>query len=212
MGKVYAVSTVGLFAAAAGAKFNLESSLGYSGFMMVLAQIGLLFAIAATYTKKDDGVNPLRLALLVAFAFCAGINVGSYKIMIPNLDDQLVYDAFAVTTVLFSLFTVAGLLASPGILYIAIVTILVGSTVLFFTSLATLFGLVGLMAFNALHIKLGLVVSSMYIIFDTWLIQEEAKRGERDVISHSIRLLTDFLKVFVRILVLLSKNKKKRDD
>lgn len=52
----------------------------------------------------------------------------------------------------------------------------------------------------------------MYIMFDTWLMQEEVKSGHRDVISHSIRLLTDFLKVFVRILVLLSKNKKKRND
>jgi hypothetical protein len=52
----------------------------------------------------------------------------------------------------------------------------------------------------------------MYIIFDTYLIQEEAKRGHKDVIGHAIRLLTDFLKVFVRIVVLLSKNKKKKSD
>jgi FtsH-binding integral membrane protein len=61
-------------------------------------------------------------------------------------------------------------------------------------------------------VKLGLVVSSMYIIFDTYLIMEEAKRGHKDVIAHSIRLLTDFLKVFMRILVILSKDKKKKSD
>lgn len=49
---------------------------------MVLAQIAFLMAIAATYTKKDDGVNPLRLGLMMGFAFCAGINVGSYKVFI----------------------------------------------------------------------------------------------------------------------------------
>lgn len=52
----------------------------------------------------------------------------------------------------------------------------------------------------------------MYIIYDTYLIQEEAKRGHRDVIGHSIRLLTDFLKVFMRVLVILSKNKKKKNE
>jgi FtsH-binding integral membrane protein len=52
----------------------------------------------------------------------------------------------------------------------------------------------------------------MYIIVDTWLIQEEAKSGHKDVIGHAIRLLSDFLKVFVRIVVLLSNNKKKKNN
>jgi len=185
--------------------------------MCMLAQFALLLAIYGTFTRKDDGVNATRLSLLALFAFTAGINVGSWiqlalrQAGLPlSLDNQLVYDAFAITSVLFSLFTVTGLLATPGILFITIATILVGSTVIFWSAIASLFGLVSLMTMNAIYIKLGLVVSSLYIIFDTWMIHEDVLRGHRDVIGHSVRLLSDFLKVFMRLVVLLSKNKKKK--
>jgi hypothetical protein len=132
--------------------------------MMTLIQIALLLTIGFTYTQKDDGVNYFRLGLMTGFSFSAGINVGSWislglsqvglivnlVVFSPlqagvrvSLDNQLVYDAFAITTILFAIFTVAGLLASPGVLFVAISTIMVGSTVLFWSAIGSLLGLVG---------------------------------------------------------------------
>src|SRR6185312_15451569 len=135
--------------------------------MMTLIQIALLLIIGFTYTQKDDGVNYFRLGLMTGFSFSAGINVGSWirlglsqvgLILIGNvlfltvqagvrvsLDNQLIYDAFAITAILFAIFTVAGLLASPGVVFVAISTIMVGSTVLFWSAIGSLFGLVGLL-------------------------------------------------------------------
>lgn len=54
----------------------------HDGFLMTLAQLGLLMGIGMTeYSARQthkDGASPLRYAMFIAFALCAGLtNVSS---------------------------------------------------------------------------------------------------------------------------------------
>jgi len=183
-----------------------------------LAQIILAIVIRSTRSKNGD-FNLFRFSLFLLFAFSAGINIGTWiqfgsaKAGLPiTLNNALVYDSFTLTTILFVIFSIVGTLATPGILFLALSAIGIGGTVMFWTAIASLFGLTSLLAFNAAYINLGLIVASCYIVIDTWRINEEAKRGVRDVIEHSLTLLTDFITVFIRILYLLSRKNGKREN
>lgn len=103
-------------------------------------------------------------------------------------------------------------MATTQILFIALATSGIGGLIIFWTTIASLFGIVGAGAFDLIYIRLGLIVVSMYVLIDTWKIKKQAEEGIQDVIAHSMILLSDFAQVFVRLLFILAKsgkNKKK---
>lgn len=81
----------------------------------------------------------------------------------------------------------------------------------FWTWIASFFGLVSLLAMEAVFIRLGLIIFSAYILVDTWVILQQAQAGIRDVVTHAITLLTDFLQLFVRVLYVLAKAQKEKE-
>jgi len=225
LGKVYGVAGLGLAAAAFGSKLHLEGTIS-GGFVMTLLQIVFLVAIGLTQYSAStqgykDGGSPLRYGLFFAFAFCIGTNVGTWiefgsmqafgRHYALSLRDELVMEAFILSALLFGIFTVAGFLATNNTLFISLVVVGVGSMITFWTSLATLFGLVSFLAFEAVYIKLGLVMASAYVLLDTWRILQQAKAGVHDVITHAITILTDFIQMFIRVLYLLSKSKSEKN-
>eukprot|EP01089_Gocevia_fonbrunei_P007319 TRINITY_DN183_c0_g1_i4.p1 TRINITY_DN183_c0_g1~~TRINITY_DN183_c0_g1_i4.p1 ORF type:complete len:123 (+),score=12.76 TRINITY_DN183_c0_g1_i4:290-658(+) len=55
----------------------------------------------------------------------------------------------------------------------------------------------------------GLLVFCGFILYDTQLIVEKTRMGDKNYIDHALNLFLDFANVFVRILAILSKDKKK---
>lgn len=53
------------------------------------------------------------------------------------------------------------------------------------------------------QLYLGLLIFIGYMIYDTQEILERAYRGELDYVKHALTLFTDFVAVFVRILVIM---------
>jgi len=216
--KVYGVTSLGLCAAAVGAHLHLSGHVS-GGFLMTLLQIVLLVAIGMTEVSAreyKDGASPLRVGLFFLFAFCIGTNVGSWIELgartalgkdTISLSDELVYESFVISSVIFGIFTMCGILATSEILFCTLAVCSVGAMITFWTAIASLFGLVSFLTIETVYIRLGLVITSGYILLDTWRILQQARAGFRDVISHSIMLLTDFVQLFVRVLYLLSKSK-----
>merc|ERR1711997_705395 len=66
------------------------------------------------------------------------------------------------------------------------------------------------------HLYMGLAIFCGFIMFDTQVIIEKARRGDKDFIAHSLDLFIDFVQIFRKVLILLMQkddrsNKKRRN-
>ena len=55
----------------------------------------------------------------------------------------------------------------------------------------------------------GLVLFSLYVLYDTQMLIEKADMGSDDFISHALELFLDFMSIFIRVLIIILKNSKK---
>lgn len=52
----------------------------------------------------------------------------------------------------------------------------------------------------------GLLVFIGFVVYDTQFIIEKALQGNKDFVRHALELFLDFINIFIRLLVILSKN------
>ncbi|KAB5564148.1 hypothetical protein DKX38_004202 [Salix brachista] len=125
--------------------------------------------------------------------------------------------AFVGTAVAFGCFSAAAMLARRReYLYLGGLLSSGLSILLWLHFASSIFG--GSAALFKFELYFGLLVFVGYIVVDTQDIIEKAHLGDRDYVKHALKLFTDFVAVFVRILVIMLKNstekekKKKRRD
>lgn len=54
------------------------------------------------------------------------------------------------------------------------------------------------------YLYLGLALMSGFVLYDTQLIMEKRRAGDKDFIAHSVDLFVDFVGVFRRLLIILA--------
>jgi FtsH-binding integral membrane protein len=54
------------------------------------------------------------------------------------------------------------------------------------------------------HLYLGLLVMCGFVLYDTQLIIEKRRNGDRDFVTHSLDLFLDFIGIFKRLLIILT--------
>jgi len=209
---VYATVTLSAASAAVGSFVHLNSTLMSAG---MVSMVGALLMLVWLMMTPHDGKNQgKRLCLLSGFAFCSGINMGPLLAIAMSVNPTIVMEALMSTAALFCGFTFAALYAPRGdFLYLGGSLMAMLST-LFWLSLLNLF--VGSTLLFQANFYLGLVLMCGFIVYDTQLIMEKRRAGNKDYISHGLTLFLDALHVFKKLVIILTdKNanqKRKRKD
>lgn len=209
---VYATLTMSIMASATGAYVHMFTDLLRGG-GIVFSLLGAGLALGLFFTPDNGKNRTVRLGMLLGFAFLTGLGLGPLLDLAIMMNPSIVPSALMLTCIVFACFSGAALFAPDGkYLYLG-GSLLSGLSTLFFLGLLNIFFRSQLL-FQA-HLYLGLAIFCGFIMFDTQVIIEKARRGDKDFIAHSLDLFIDFIQIFRKVLIILmqkeeSKDKKKR--
>jgi len=203
--RVYTTLALTLFAAASGTfAYSLYAPhYGSGSFLPFIG--GILLIVWLAITPKEEVVK--RISILIGFGFLEGLTIAPLVLAYAAIHPSIVVSAFLGTVSIFTCFSASAYFAERrswfflgGFLSSCLSCLMVlGFLNIFFQSLAVHSGL----------LYIGLVVFCGYVIFDTQLIIEKAAAGEKDFVSDCLHLFLDFINIFVRLLIILGKDKKK---
>jgi FtsH-binding integral membrane protein len=214
---VYATLFLTVAFTALGSLLHLRYHAG--GLFTHFASMGLLVAIAATASSPGSSPSawvkgvPNALWLLCAYGVCQGLSIGPLIETAVYVDPSLLVTAFVLTANIFLCFSLTSLyiprrshLALAGVLSTSISFLLCLSLLsLFFPTV---------WAFKV-QLWLGLLVFCGYIIVDTQAIIDNAETSSNpNFITDALKMFTNLLAVFVRLVIILLQNaaKGKEED
>lgn len=203
---VYACLTMSTVAAGVGAYVHMYTQLLSAGLLTVLGSMGLLMALMAT---PDNGKNRrLRLGYLLGFAFFSGMGMGPLLETVVDIDPSIIMTALIGTIVIFSSFSLSAMFAERGkYLYLGGTLMTLLSSLLFLSLANIFFG--SYLIFQA-HLYLGLLLMCGFILYDTQLIIEKRRNGDKDFVAHSVDLFIDFIGVFRRLVIILTQKEQQK--
>jgi len=204
LGKVYSTLSILILTAAMGTITEMKTHF-ISSTIALFATVGLLVwfhTISQVELAK-------RFLVLLSIAFLQGFFLGPLVTVTLDIDPSIVATAFLGTTAIFACFSGMSLFAERrSYLYIGGL-LSSGLSLLLVLSFANIF-FRSIAIFN-IHLYLGLMVFCGFVVFDTQLIIEKRFLGDRDFLKHALELFLDFVGIFVRLLIILSKNKKSNE-
>ncbi|XVF52535.1 hypothetical protein PTKIN_Ptkin05aG0026200 [Pterospermum kingtungense] len=211
--RVYLTLCCALVASAIGAYLHILWNIG--GYLTTFACFGTMIWLLSTPPHEEQK----RVSLLMASAVFEGASVGPLIDLAIQIDPSILVSAFVGTALAFACFSGAAMLARRReYLYLGGLLSSGVSILLWLHFASSIFG--GSTALSMIEIYFGLLVFVGYMVVDTQDIIEKAHFGDLDYVKHSLTLFTDFVAVFVRILIIMMKNsaekserkKKKRSD
>ncbi|XVF13469.1 hypothetical protein REPUB_Repub08aG0210400 [Reevesia pubescens] len=211
--RVYFTLCCALIASAFGAYLHILWNIG--GYLTTFACFGTIFWLLSTPPYQEQK----RVSLLMTSAALEGASVGPLIDLAIQIDPSTLVAAFVGTALAFACFSGAAMLARRReYLYLGGLLSSGVSMLLWLHFASAIFG--GSTALFMIEIYFGLLVFVGYMVVDTQDIIEKAHLGDLDYVKHALTLFTDFVAVFVRILLIMVKNsaekserkKKKRSD
>lgn len=195
---VYGTLALSSLVAAVGAYVHLYVM--SAGIMSALAGLGCLFALYST-PHETKNIN-LRMALFLGFSLSSGHGLGPLIQYSLYLNPSILVTALASTFFIFASFSMSALFAKRGsYLFLGGPLASLLST-MFWLSLANIF--FGSSLLFQVNLYAGLILFCGYILYDTTVIIEKRRLGDKDFILHSILLYIDLISVFKRIMIILS--------
>jgi len=206
---VYSCVALSTLAAGIGGIVHLFTGLISGGFLSSLLGLGCMIALMST---PDDGKNAkTRLAYLLSFAFLSGVGLGPILDVAIAIEPAIIPTAFLGTCLIFTCFTLASMFGNQR------QYIYIGGTLMSMLTTMMVLGLLNIFMGSYLVFKIqiyvGLAVMCAFILYDTQMIMEKRRNGDKDFIWHSICLFLDLIQVFRYLLVILAdkeSNKKKK--
>lgn len=203
--RVYSTLLLMMIVAGAAAYEHIYYQWISGGFWSLLLSLVALGVVGFTNKKNE----PLRFGSLLAFAALQGLSLGPLLTFAISVDAGIVPTAFLGTAIVFGCLSLCALRTTDrGFLYLGGM-LSSGLSLLLILSLLS-FAFRATWMFN-IQLYLGLLVFCGYVLFDTQLVIEKRNMGDDDFIWHSVDLFIDFIAIFVRIVILLTKKSKKDD-
>jgi FtsH-binding integral membrane protein len=204
--KVYSTLLLTITCAALGSFFHLHYHIG--GTLTHLLSFILLMSIGATSVAHPSPSSsqyikglPNSLLLLAAYGFCQGASLGPLIEMAVYIDPSLIITAFVLTANIFFCFTLTSLFI-PRRSLMALASLL-SSSLTFLVCLSLLSIFFPTVWAYKVQLYLGLVTFCGYIIVDTQSIIDGAEKGGADYVKDGLRLFTNVVAIFVRLLIVL---------
>jgi len=197
---VYASIASATLIASLGAVIHLN---GYweGGVLSGLGSLILMIMLATSRNPegKDDGK---RFAYFNGLAFCTGLSTGPLVELVWDINPSVVISALLYTCVIFGSFSLSALFAREGkFLFLGGPILSIASTMLL-SSVLNIFIRSTTIAY--IHLLLGLGLMSAFILYDTHLMMDKVRMGDRDYIWHALSLFIDLVSLFKHVLVLLA--------
>ncbi|XWS62051.1 hypothetical protein CRYUN_Cryun07bG0177800 [Craigia yunnanensis] len=212
--RVYLTLCCALIASSVGAYLHILWNIG--GYLTTFACLGTIIWLLSIPPYEEQK----RLSLLMTSAAFEGASIGPLIDLAIQIDPSVLIAAFGGTALAFACFSGAAMLARRReYLYLGGLLSSGVSMLLWLHFASSIFG--GSIAIFKIEIYFGLLVFLGYMVVDTQDIIEKAHLGDLDYVKHALTLFTDFVAVFVRILIIMLKNsaeksekkkKKKRSD
>jgi FtsH-binding integral membrane protein len=130
------------------------------------------------------------------------MGMGPLLDVVIDVNPSIIVTALLGTAVIFSSFSLSAIFAERGSWLFLGGTLITVLNSLVLLSLANLF-LGSYLIFQA-HLYLGLLLMSGFILYDTQLIIEKRRNGDRDFVTHSLDLFIDFIGIFRRLVIILT--------
>jgi len=200
--RVYVALSATILMAAIGSIVHLLYNVG--GILTLLGTLGLIVLLACTPQNSQN--ESTRLGYLLGIGFLKGCSIGPLLSLALDVDPSIIATALFGTVAVFGCFSVCAIMSERRSMFY-----LSG----FLSSALSLLCLIGFMniflwssALYTVQIYLGLLVFCGFVMFDTQLIVEKALLGSRDYVLHALELFLDFINIFVRLVIILTRNKK----
>ncbi|KAG4206363.1 hypothetical protein ERO13_A03G004800v2 [Gossypium hirsutum] len=203
--RVYLTLCCALVASAFGAYLHILWNIG--GYLTTFACFGTMIWLLSIPTYQEQK----RVSLLMASAVFQGASIGPLIDLAIKIDPSVLVAAFVGTALAFACFSGAAMLARRReYLYLGGLLSSGVSILMWLHFASSVFG--GSTTLFMFEIYFGLLVFVGYMVVDTQDIIEKAHLGDLDYVKHALTLFTDFVALFVRILIIMLKNSAEKNE
>ncbi|KAL1213967.1 Bax inhibitor 1 [Cardamine amara subsp. amara] len=203
--RVYLTLCCALVASAFGAYLHIIWNIG--GLLTTIGCVGTMIWLLSCPPYEQQK----RLSLLFVSAVLEGASVGPLIKVAVDFDPSILVTAFVGTALAFVCFSGAAMLARRReYLYLGGLLSSGLSMLMWLQFASSIFG--GSASIFKFELYFGLLIFVGYMVVDTQEIIEKAHLGDMDYVKHSLTLFTDFVAVFVRILIIMLKNSADKEE
>ncbi|XP_010441497.1 PREDICTED: bax inhibitor 1-like [Camelina sativa] len=203
--RVYLTLCCALVASAFGAYLHVLLNIG--GLLTTIGCVGTMIWLLSCPPYEQQK----RLSLLFVSAVLEGASVGPLIKVAIDVDPSILITAFVGTAIAFVCFSAAAMLARRReYLYLGGLLSSGLSMLMWLQFASSIFG--GSASIFKFELYFGLLIFVGYMVVDTQEIIEKAHLGDMDYVKHSLTLFTDFVAVFVRILIIMLKNSADKEE
>ncbi|XP_061712359.1 bax inhibitor 1 isoform X1 [Cydia pomonella] len=196
---VYGALTMTCASACAGV--YVDYAIFQAGLLSAIAGIGFMLMLLATPDDYGKNTNK-RLGYLLGFGLTSGMGLGPLLAIVNAIDPAIIVTALLGTTLVFVCFSIAAMLAERGS------WLFLGGTLGTLVSSMAIMSLFNIFMQSRIlyqtHLYLGLLMMCGFVLFDTQLIIEKRRLGNKDFVQHALELFIDFIGIFRRLLIILT--------